>query len=238
MICLQEYDQEFKHIHTIKGHDLCQLATKVRDDRKMIFQDGNKKYNLEKIPPKGSIATWYSNIWQYLKHGTLPAHLSNKKEREIFLKALSYQLIHGVIFRKHHNGVLLRCLEPRDTKWLLKYLHDGPIGGHFISDTNFHKVMRASYYWLTLFKDAHTYAFKCPICQRCARRDQKSSTPLLPIVAEEPFQQWGLDVIGEIFWHSSKQHRYILTATNYFTQWEEVVPLRQINDQEYIQFVN
>jgi len=30
--------------------------------------------------------------------------------------------------------------------------------------------------------------------------------PLQPIVVEEPFKQWGLDVIGEIFCHSSKKH--------------------------------
>jgi hypothetical protein len=32
-----------------------------------------------------------------------------------------------------------------------------------------------------------------------------------------PFQQWGLDFIGEIHPNSSGQHRWILTATDYFT---------------------
>jgi len=36
-----------------------------------------------------------------------------------------------------------------------------------------------------------------------------------------------LDIIGEIFPHSSKQHRYILTVTDYFTWWIEAVPLKQ-----------
>ena len=43
-------------------------------------------------------------------------------------------------------------------------------------------------------------------------------------------------MIGEILPHSSKQHWYILTATDYFTRWVEEIPLRQINDQEVIEF--
>jgi len=31
MTCLQEYDLEFKPIHTIKDHDLCKLAIKEGD---------------------------------------------------------------------------------------------------------------------------------------------------------------------------------------------------------------
>jgi len=52
-----------------------------------------------------------------------------------------------------------------------------------------------------------------------------------------PFQQWGLDIIWEIFPHSSKQNCYILTATDYFTRWTELVPLKQVNDQEVISFL-
>lgn len=86
--------------------------------------------------------------------------------------------------------------------------------------------MRVGYYHPPLFKYAHAYVCKCPTCQRCVGRDQRSVTPMLPVVVEEDFQQWGLDVIGEIFPHPSKQHLYILTPTNYFTRWSEEVPLR------------
>jgi hypothetical protein len=32
---------------------------------------------------------------------------------------------------------------------------------------------------------------------------------------KRPFEQWGIDIIGEINPHSSKQHKYILTTTDY-----------------------
>jgi hypothetical protein len=49
--------------------------------------------------------------------------------------------------------------------------------------------------------------------------------------------QWGLEFIGEIHLPSSVQHRWILTATYYFTKWIEAVPTRQATDTVIIQFL-
>jgi hypothetical protein len=56
-------------------------------------------------------------------------------------------------------------------------------------------------------------------------KQQLKSFPLKPVVVSGPFQQWGLDFIGEIHPASSGQHRWILTATDYFTKWIEAVGL-------------
>jgi hypothetical protein len=61
--------------------------------------------------------------------------------------------------------------------------------------------------------------------------------PLKPISVEAPFRQWGLDFIGEIHPSSSAQHKWILTATDYFTKWIEAVPTRQAIDVVIIQFL-
>jgi len=62
--------------------------------------------------------------------------------------------------------------------------------------------------------------------------------PLQPVTIEQPFDQWGLDIIGEIVPHSSKQHRYILTTTDYFTKWVEAVPLKTANAENIIEFID
>ena len=54
---------------------------------------------------------------------------------------------------------------------------------------------------------------------------------------ENPFEQWGLDVVGEINQNSSKLHKYILTATDYFSKWTKAIPLKVINDTEVRQFL-
>jgi hypothetical protein len=48
---------------------------------------------------------------------------------------------------------------------------------------------------------------------------------------------WGLDFIGEIHPGSSKGHRFILVATDYFTKWTEAVPLSNMTHWEVISFV-
>jgi len=61
--------------------------------------------------------------------------------------------------------------------------------------------------------------------------------PLKPISTEKPFQLWGLDFIGEIHPPSSGQHKWILTATDYFTKWIEDIPTRQAIDSVIISFI-
>jgi hypothetical protein len=61
--------------------------------------------------------------------------------------------------------------------------------------------------------------------------------PLKPISVESPFQHWGLDFIGEIHPPYFVQHKWILTATDYFMKWIEVVPCRQATYYVIIKFL-
>ena len=54
---------------------------------------------------------------------------------------------------------------------------------------------------------------------------------------EFPFQQWGLDIIGPINPNSSQQHKFIITAIDYFTRWVEEAPLRVVNTNQVISFL-
>jgi len=47
----------------------------------------------------------------------------------------------------------------------------------------------------------------------------------------------GLDFVEEIHPTSSNQHRWILTATNYFTKWVEEIPIRNTTDSIVIKFI-
>eukprot|EP00253_Pinus_taeda_P020322 PITA_20322 len=105
------------------------------------------------------------DVRQYLEHDTIPSHISIRQKWELRLKALAYQLVHKVLYKKHSNGVSLKCPEVHESEKVLQDLHDRPIGGHFTGNTTTHKVMQASFYWPTLFKDAHAYARKCPVYQ-------------------------------------------------------------------------
>eukprot|EP00253_Pinus_taeda_P018292 PITA_18292 len=153
-------------------------------------------------------------------------------------KPVSNTKLQSSTLRKNYDSILLRCLEKPEAQRVLRELHDGPAGGHFGGDTTAHKVIHVGYYWPTLFRDAHEYVRKCQNCQTSSGRQKKSAFPLQPVNIEQPFEQWGLDIIGEISPNSSKQHKYILTATDYFTKWVEVIPLKTTNSEAIIECID
>ena len=58
-----------------------------------------------------------------------------------------------------------------------------------------------------------------------------------PIIKPWSFRGWGIDLIGQIYPPSSKNHKFILVATKYFTKWVEVIPLKTVTSKERIEFV-
>ena len=184
-----------------------------------------------------STNSWYNDLKYYLRHGSSPSHLDDQKKRDLRLKYSQYQMIDGVLFRQIYDKILLTCLEKDDAKYILTKLHDGLTGGHFSGETTTHKVLREGYYWSTLFRDVHAHACKCQICQVNASRERRHAFSLQLVTIENPFEQWGLDVVGEINPNSSKLHKYILTTTVYFSSWTETIPLKVIVDNEVIQFL-
>jgi hypothetical protein len=62
----------------------------------------------------------------------------------------------------------MRCLERDEANKVLYELHAGEAGGHFVGDTTAHKLLRAGYYWPTLFKNSHALCRKCIIFQKAS----------------------------------------------------------------------
>jgi hypothetical protein len=133
--------------------------------------------------------------------------------------------------------LILRCVLPHETHQIVTELHAGVCGGHFSGRTTAHKIMCVGYYWLTLFKDTHTFICTCKPCQRFEGKQRLSALPLDPVVIEDPFQQWRLDFIGQIPQVSSAGHSWILAATDYFTRSVEATPLRTSSSPAIIRFM-
>ena len=53
----------------------------------------------------------------------------------------------------------------------------------------------------------------------------------------EPFEQWRINVIGEIKPNSFKKHKYILMTTDYFTRWVKEIPLHKVNEDVVMDFL-
>ena len=97
--------------------------------------------------------------------------------------------------------------------------------------------MRDVFYWTTLFNDIYKEVSSCHQCQIFEGRRKFLHLPLKPIAVEAPFQQWGLDFISEINHVSLGQHKWILTAKNYFTKWVDVVLTKKATNIVIIEFL-
>jgi hypothetical protein len=61
---------------------------------------------------------------------------------------------------------------------------------------------------------------------------------LHPIIKSWSFPDWALDFIGQIHPVSSKCHQFVLVTMDHFTNWTEVVPLKNMTHREIIQFIS
>jgi hypothetical protein len=170
---------------------------------------------------------WYKDIF-YLRPEQFPVTM-NLKERILKMKLSQYVMIVDILFKINYDGILLRCVDEIKYGELMKEFHKGICGGNFVLTTTAHKIIRVVFYWPSIFKDSYATIRKCVSCQKFPWKMKRSTMPLKPISVEQPFSQWGLDVVGPINQNSSKGYIYIyiLTATDYFTKWPETVALKK-----------
>ena len=110
-----------------------------------------------------------------------PQGLDRAKRRQYRLQSIHYVIVDGILFRKDFNGALLRCIDIDQAKRMIKELHDGPDGGHFLARKIAVKIMRVGYYWPSLFHDCHRYVRKCEKCTFFSGKQKLVSLPLHPI---------------------------------------------------------
>jgi hypothetical protein len=85
------------------------------------------------------------------------------------------------------------------------------------------KILRAGYFWPSLFNDCIIAVQKCHACQTYNHKIRSHPAPLHPVVFVGPFAKWGIDFMT-CHPHSAGGHGYIIVAVDYFTKWAEVMP--------------
>lgn len=107
------------------------------------------------------------------------------------------------MYWKDVGGVLLNFLLKDEADKVMQEFHEGDCGWHLYWKTNTNKILRADFYWPTLFFDVHKKFTSCHQCKIFEGKRKLFPLPLKPISIETPFQQWGLDFIIEINLSSS-----------------------------------
>ena len=99
-------------------------------------------------------------------------------------------------------------------------------------------IRRNGYYWPTILEDCFKYFKGCQECQKFGNIQRAPASAMNPNIKPWPFRGWAIDLIGQIYPPSSKGHKFILVATDYFTKWVEAIPLKKVTSANMIHFVN
>jgi hypothetical protein len=150
---------------------------------------------------------------------------------------LKYKSLDDDLYRRTIDGVLLKCLGEKQAKVAVWEVHDGIWGAHQSAYKMNWLLRRAESFWPTMMDDCVKYQKGCEVFQRFRNIQLAPAGVMNSNVKPWSFRGRGLDFIGEIHPRSSKGHRFILVATDYFTKWTEAVPLRNMTHREVISSV-
>jgi hypothetical protein len=120
---------------------------------------------------------------------------------------------------------------------MMSEVHDGICGAHQSAYRMKWVVRQAGCFWLTILEDCFEYYKGCQDCQRFGNIQRVPASALNPIIKPWPFRGWGIDLIGQINPPSSKGHKFVLLATDYFTKWVEAIPLKKVTSENMVEFV-
>ncbi|XP_070032498.1 uncharacterized protein [Nicotiana tomentosiformis] len=110
---------------------------------------------------------WYADVANYLASGWLPHDLTCDQRRKL------------------QDGVIQRCVPEGEMASVMSHCHDEAAGGHYGGNCTTAKVMEASFFWPTLYKDARAYVAACDKCQRASNISKRDEMHLNSILVEE-----------------------------------------------------
>ncbi|KAM2246584.1 hypothetical protein ACFXTI_007389 [Malus domestica] len=151
-----------------------------------------------------NIEEWRQPLINYLEHGILPNDPKHRSE-----------------------------VREEEANQAMEETHSGICGAHQSRPKLHFQLKRMGYYWPSMVKDCLEHAKRCQACQFHANFIHQPPEPLHPTTTSWPFDAWGLDVVGPIGPKSSAGEAYILAATDYFSKWAEVIPLKEVKKETF-----
>ena len=114
----------------------------------------------------------------------------------------------------------------------MREVHAGVCGPHMGEHMLACKIMRTSYFWMTMEIDCCQFIQRCPECHIHAPPSE-----LHTLTLSWPFSVWGIDIIGKVSPKSSSGHEFILVAIDYFTKWVEATSYAKLTSARVTSFI-
>ncbi|XP_010457030.1 PREDICTED: uncharacterized protein LOC104738571 [Camelina sativa] len=183
--------------------------------------------------PKERSYDWQADIRSYITDGIAP---SDKWEaRRLRARCAHYTLLDGNVFRWTASGALLTCVGPKEVDDVMREVHEGSGGNHSGARALAMRIRNNGHYWPTMNDDCEKFVAKCEKCQRHAPIIHAPTELLRTTTPPYPFMRWAMDIVGPL--PVSRQKKYILIMTDYFTKWVEAEAFAKIGTEQVQKFV-
>ncbi|GKV15421.1 hypothetical protein SLEP1_g26217 [Rubroshorea leprosula] len=165
----------------------------------------------------------------------------NTKANEMAQIASGLKIPKGVLSRivvkRGHDELLLRCLGLDEYCQIMLDVNNGICGAHQVGIKMRCLICGHGFFWPSILKDCISYAKGCKACQIHGPLQKVPTSKLHPIIKPRPFRGWAINLIGKVYPPSSRQHSFIIVATDYFTKWVEAKPMKKVDQTDIIKFL-
>ena len=139
------------------------------------------------VEVKSDEKPWYHGIKAYIKNRKYSSGAMDNEKKFIWRMAYQCFLNGEVLYERNHNSTLLRCVDASKANHLMEEMHEGILEAHASGPLLACKIMRASYYWLTMESDCIKQLRTCHHCQAYQDKTNAPPQPLHFLAAPWPF---------------------------------------------------
>ncbi|XP_048626848.1 uncharacterized protein LOC125594842 [Brassica napus] len=221
---------------TIPIHKIEKPSIDTKAEQTAIAAANSEAIDIDEAEPPSQDdqpTDWRKELIDYLAEGLLPTEKWDA--RRLKRRSAHYVVMDGELHRWTATKVLLKCISGEETRLVMAETHEGAAGNQSGGRALAQKVKNLGFYWPTMNADCETYVRKYDKCQRHASTLHSPTEFLHTLTAPYPFMRWGMDIIGPM--PASRQKKFILVLTYYFTKWVEAEAYASITDKEVQNFV-
>ena len=153
MLLLQEFDLDIKDKKCSENSEadhLSRLHVSGTGDISDSFLD-------EHLLALSSYAPWFAHVVNFLVTGSILEHWNRLQKDKFFHKLKYYYWKEPLLFHVGYDQIIHRCVAEEEQGDILSMCHSSACGGHFAARKTTYKILQSSFYWLTIFKDAHLF---------------------------------------------------------------------------------
>src|SRR6266496_4722974 len=162
------------------------------------------------------VEEYIPHIEQYLLNKKLP--MDSTMRAKVLRDADSFVIEDGAIVKRLGEGKVAPYIDPLFRGDFMENMHTQ--FGH-LSYVGMANAVETRGWWPGMDSDIRQFIAACPNCQIGQRRRTNQEKEYGQLVSDpfiQPFQRWGIDLIG-ILPKTASQNRWIITAIDYATGW-------------------